>query len=112
MSTPDKAAQCAQEIQREFHIRNLAVNQPPLSPQPARNYDHYPEMPGERLAALIRSYFPAPPRDVIQEAVEGLKEGISSAQSCSDYEFRPSALKKMRAALTRLRALLDNNQPT
>lgn len=42
----------SEAIQREFHVRTLGNNSP-LNPQRPRNYALYPEMPGERLEAII-----------------------------------------------------------
>ena len=47
------ARACSEDIQREFHVRILGTNKTPLSPQRPRDYALYPEMPGERLAAII-----------------------------------------------------------
>ncbi len=105
------AREAAEGILHDFHVRTLPTSCLPLWPKPGRDYSMFPEVPVERLEAIIQSHL----AQAIKEsgAIEALERAIqyvpynaiNAKQALTEPIDKCRTIDFCEATLSRLRAL-------
>ena len=106
--TPQQiATQAAEAILRDYSVRALDAGRigAPIAPKPFRDYDRFPEMPSERLAALILTAAAKMVRE--SGAVDALELSDIACGPLGTINESKRAKDAIAPALTALRAITD-----